>query len=159
MGFVHVASIMMFIIVLSHVPGNMSSSSNEYLHGRDYNTDTTHQEPSHTARKLLFQESSCTSKDLSISQNLLPIHGIPVYTVEIVNTCESQYSRCAPSDIHLHCGQFASARLVNPRLFKRLSYDDCLVNNGQKLRTGQVISFSYSNTFKYPISFKHATFC
>lgn len=103
--------------------------------------------------------STCTSRDLSISQGLESGSGIlPVYMVEIINTCESQ-SGCAPSNIHLHCGWFASTKLVNPNLFKRLSYDDCLVNNGQTMSAGQVIHFSYSSTSMYPISFKYATFC
>ncbi|PWA50416.1 ABC transporter ABCE, Iron-sulfur binding protein LdpA [Artemisia annua] len=90
--------------------------------------------------------SSCTARDLSISQSKGSTTGIPHYIVQIVNTCVSS-SGCAPSNIHLHCGWFASARIVNPRFFKRLSYDDCLVNGGQMLRTGQMISFSYSNSF------------
>lgn len=101
---------------------------------------------------------SCTARDLSISQSKESTSGIPHYIVQIVNTCVSS-SSCAPSDIHLHCGWFASARIVNPSFFKRLSYDDCLVNGGQTLKTGQMISFSYSNSFMYPISLKHARFC
>lgn len=102
--------------------------------------------------------TSCTVRDLSISQSKGSTTGIPQYRVQIVNTCVSQ-SGCAPSNIHLHCGWFASTRIVNPRFFKRLSYDDCLVNSGQTLKTGQMISFSYSNSFMYPISIKHARFC
>ncbi|XP_076928189.1 TPD1 protein homolog 1-like [Bidens hawaiensis] len=167
MSFIHViffSSIVMFIIVVSHFqfPSGGSYSLNKNLHSfnlRDYNINTTSlQESSNTHRKLLFQGSTCTSRDLSISQSKGSTSGIPQYIVQIVNTCVS-HSGCAPSNIHLHCGWFASARIVNPRFFKRLSYDDCLVNDGQMLTTGQMISFSYSNSFMYPISLKHATFC
>ncbi|KDO71937.1 hypothetical protein CISIN_1g035666mg [Citrus sinensis] len=101
-------------------------------------------------------KSSCTNRDISISQSKDSTSGIPQYIVQIVNTC---VSGCAPSDIHLHCGWFASARVVNPRTFKRVSYDDCLVNGGMPLRPSQVIRFTYSNSFMYPIAFKSAKFC
>nr|GFA35581.1 TPD1 protein homolog 1-like [Tanacetum cinerariifolium] len=158
---------MVFIIVVSHFQFLSGSySTNKYLHSynwRDYNTSTTNsglkqEEAFQTHRKLLFQGTSCTARDLSISQSKGSTSGIPHYIVQIVNTCVSS-SGCAPSNIHLHCGWFASARIVNPRFFKRLSYDDCLVNGGQMLRNGQMISFSYSNSFMYPISLKHARFC
>ncbi|KAI3802707.1 hypothetical protein L1987_30848 [Smallanthus sonchifolius] len=155
MNSVHV--LMTFIIVLSHVqflPAATSSSNNKYLQGKDYNNITT--TTSAMKPQELHKGPSCTSRDLSIGQTTQSQHEIPVYTVQIINTCLSKYGL---SNIHFHCGAFASARLVNPRVFKRLSYDDCLVNNGLPLKTGQAITFSYSNTFKYPISFKYATFC
>ncbi|KAI8012658.1 hypothetical protein LOK49_LG06G03452 [Camellia lanceoleosa] len=99
----------------------------------------------------------CTNRDISITQGQGSNTGIPEYIIEIINTCLSDV--CHPSNIHLHCGLFASARLVDPQLFKRLSDDDCLVNGGKPLKASQVIRFSYFNTFKYPISFKSAKFC
>lgn len=104
----------------------------------------------------ILSSGSCTNRDISISQSKDSTSGIPQYIVQIVNTC---VSGCAPSDIHLHCGWFASARVVNPRTFKRVSYDDCLVNGGMPLRPSQVIRFTYSNSFMYPIAFKSAKFC
>ncbi|XP_044499176.1 TPD1 protein homolog 1-like [Mangifera indica] len=106
-------------------------------------------------RKLLVH-GSCTNRDISISQSKDSTSGIPQYIVQIVNTC---VSGCAPSDIHLRCGWFASARIVNPRIFKRLSFDDCLVNGGEPLKTSQIIRFTYSNSFMYPLTFKTAKFC
>lgn len=103
-----------------------------------------------------YSSGSCTNRDLSISQSRGSSTGIPQFIVQIVNTC---VSGCAPSNIHLHCGWFASARIVNPRTFKRLAYDDCLVNGGKPLRTSQIIRFTYSNSFMYPIAFKSAKFC
>nr|GME06222.1 protein TAPETUM DETERMINANT 1-like [Ipomoea batatas] len=106
-------------------------------------------------RKILVH-GACTNKDISISQSTYSTTGIPQYVVEIVNTC---FSGCAPSKIHLHCDWFASARIVNPNTFKRLSYDDCLVNEGKPLKASQMIRFTYSNTFMYPLAFKSAKFC
>lgn len=105
---------------------------------------------------LYSWSESCTNRDLSISQSRGSSTGIPQYIVQIVNTC---VSGCAPSNIHLHCGWFASAKIVNPRTFKRLSFDDCLVNGGMPLKTSQIIRFTYSNSFMYPIAFKSAKFC
>lgn len=99
---------------------------------------------------------SCTNRDISISQSRDFTSGIPQYIVQIANTC---VSGCAPSDIHLHCGWFASARMVNPTTFKRLSYDDCLVNAGKPLNKSQIIRFTYSNSFMYTLAFKSAKFC
>ncbi|KVI06154.1 protein TAPETUM DETERMINANT 1-like [Cynara cardunculus var. scolymus] len=93
----------------------------------------------------------CSKSDIIINQgptSPLP-SGIPMYMVEIVNMCTTG---CDISNIHLSCGWFSSARLINPRLFKRLDYDDCLVNNGKPLVNGHTISFQYANTFPYPLS-------
>ncbi|KAI3865043.1 hypothetical protein MKW92_007909 [Papaver armeniacum] len=109
------------------------------------------------SRKLLSNEH-CTSRDISISQSKdSSSTGIPQYIVQIVNTCMS--SSCVPRHIHVHCGWFASAKIVNPNIFKRLSHDDCLVNNGRPLLNSQVVRFTYSNSFMYPISFMSAKFC
>jgi hypothetical protein len=104
-----------------------------------------------------FWLGSCTNKDISISQSRETLTGIPKYVVQIVNTCIS--SECAPYNIHLHCGWFASARIINPNLFKRLSFDDCLVNGGKPLTSSQIIRFTYTNSFVYPLALKSAKFC
>ncbi|KAK9080563.1 hypothetical protein SSX86_000321 [Deinandra increscens subsp. villosa] len=93
----------------------------------------------------------CSTSDIVINQgptDPLP-SGIPTYTVEIINVCTTG---CDISGIHLTCGWFSSARLINPRIFKRLRYDDCLVNNGNPLVNGHTISFQYANTFPYQLS-------
>ncbi|KAL4562959.1 hypothetical protein LXL04_026990 [Taraxacum kok-saghyz] len=96
--------------------------------------------------------SQCSTKNINILQGQttpLP-SGIPIFTVQIQNTCIS--GNCRISNIHLHCGWFSSARLVNPNLFKRIAFNDCLVNNGKPLNPGQTISFQYANTKSYPMS-------
>ncbi|XP_050118211.1 TPD1 protein homolog 1B-like isoform X2 [Malus sylvestris] len=99
--------------------------------------------------------ASCGDRDISISQGQISATGIPKYAVEIVNTCTD----CAPSQIHVHCGQFAAAEVIPPSVFTRIADDDCLVNGGEPLRPHDVISFTYATTFKFPISFKSAQFC
>ncbi|CAK9328930.1 unnamed protein product [Citrullus colocynthis] len=99
----------------------------------------------------------CSNRDISISQSKDSTSGIPKFIVQITNTCLSL--DCAPSDIHLHCGWFASAKIVNPSIFKRIFYDDCLVNGGKPLKISQTIRFTYSNSFMYPLTFKSANFC
>ena len=71
---------------------------------------------------------SCSKDDIVVYQGAtapLP-NGIPTYTVQILNVC---LSGCAVSDIHVTCGWFSSARLINPRIFRRIRFDDCLVND------------------------------
>lgn len=107
-------------------------------------------------RRLRAIGNICTKRDISISQSRDSSSGIPEYIVQIVNTC---MSGCAPSNIHVHCGWFASAKIVNPKVFRRVAYDDCVVNGGRPLKSSQVIRFTYDNSFMYPLSFKSAIFC
>ncbi|OIS97331.1 tpd1 protein -like 1 [Nicotiana attenuata] len=97
--------------------------------------------------------SSCSKDSIQVNQgDTAPLpNGIPTYTVIIENACYSGGS-CTVSNIHLSCGWFSSARLINPRIFRRLSYNDCLVNDGEPLNPGQSLTFQYANTFKYPLS-------
>ncbi|KAL2482701.1 Protein TAPETUM DETERMINANT 1 [Forsythia ovata] len=99
---------------------------------------------------------NCSKSDIVISQGAtepLP-NGIPTYTVEIMNAC---IAGCDISRIHVSCGWFSSARLINPRVFKRLHFDDCLVNDGKPLINGRTLSFQYANTFRYPLSVSSIT--
>ncbi|KAL5729268.1 hypothetical protein ACHQM5_002242 [Ranunculus cassubicifolius] len=130
---------------------NMFSNQVQIYNQTALNPEIVHSK----SRKLLFH-GECTNRDISISQSKDSSSGIPQYIVFIVNTC---VSGCAPSNIHLRCGWFASARMVNPKTFKRLNYDDCLLNQGKTLKTTQVIRFTYSNSFMYPLPFKSAKFC
>lgn len=95
--------------------------------------------------------TGCSKDDIVIYQGQLPPlpSGIPSYTVQITNMCASD---CSIADIRLYCGWFSSARLINPRVFRRVRYNDCLVNDGQPLGPGITISFQYANTFRYPLS-------
>uniref|UniRef100_A0A7I4F5T5 Uncharacterized protein n=1 Tax=Physcomitrium patens TaxID=3218 RepID=A0A7I4F5T5_PHYPA len=111
---------------------------------------------SNTNRRMLIPANECTNKDISISQRRDGSPGIPRFSVQIVNTCMSD---CAPADIHVYCGWFASSPPPNPNVFRRLSYNDCLVNEGGPLGHGAIIQFQYANSFMYPIRFRSARFC
>lgn len=102
--------------------------------------------------------TACSKDDIVIFQGQtapLP-NGIPTYTVQILNAC---VSGCSISDIHVRCGWFSSARLVNPRVFRRNDYDDCLVNDGEALGPGETLSFQYANSFRYPLSVSSVVCC
>lgn len=97
--------------------------------------------------------TTCTRSRIQVNQGAVgTINGIPKYSVTIVNGCESN---CG--GIHISCGEFASSKLVNPSIFRRLAVNDCLVNNGAPMKSGQVISFIYTNTFEYPMEVSSAT--
>ncbi|KAH6760266.1 tapetum determinant protein [Perilla frutescens var. frutescens] len=64
--------------------------------------------------------------------------GIPTYTVEIMNTCVSS---CDTVAIHLSCGWFSSVCLVKPHIFKRIRFNNCIVNDGNPLLNGRMLSF------------------
>ncbi|XP_041004895.1 protein TAPETUM DETERMINANT 1-like isoform X1 [Juglans microcarpa x Juglans regia] len=158
---VSILYLMMLIIAFCNLGLHSAASSTEFKHS--FRGDNNHSrkvhvksEKAYSSYRELMVHGGCTNRDISISQSRDTTSGIPRYIVQIVNTC---VSGCAPSKIRLHCGWFASARIINPRTFKRLSYDDCLVNGGKPLKSRQIISFTYSNSFMYPLAFKSAKFC
>ncbi|RZC89246.1 hypothetical protein C5167_030937 [Papaver somniferum] len=61
-------------------------------------------------------------------------------------------ANCTAYDIHLSCGWFASAKLINPRDFRRLRFNDCLVKDGKELEAGICLSFTYAETYPYPLA-------
>ena len=72
---------------------------------------------------------------------------VPNWTfADIMKVCATS---CNIAAIHLRCGWFSSAKLINPIVFRRLGYDDCLVNDGKRLGIGESLSFVYANTFSY----------
>ncbi|XP_057247362.1 TPD1 protein homolog 1-like [Beta vulgaris subsp. vulgaris] len=93
----------------------------------------------------------CSESDIILDQGPsapLP-SGIPTYTVVLCNAC---VSGCSITNIHLRCGWFSSARLIDPFVFRRLRFDDCLINDGKPLDAGQSLTFQYANTRSYPLS-------
>ncbi|XP_070003490.1 TPD1 protein homolog 1-like [Nicotiana tabacum] len=96
-----------------------------------------------------YEVELCRKDSIQVTQGQSgTLNGIPVYSVTIINTCNS--GSCL--NIHLSCGWFSSTRLINPAIFRRLGYNDCLVNNGKPLKPGQLLNFQYSNTFSYPLA-------
>ncbi|KAJ8770546.1 hypothetical protein K2173_018037 [Erythroxylum novogranatense] len=120
-----------------------------------------------SARKLLQSTdygdanrigTTCSRDDIAIYQGSaspLP-NGIPSFNVQILNVC---VSGCSMSNIHVSCGWFSSARLINPTVFRRVEYDDCLVNDGEALGPGEILSFQYANSFPYQLSVTSVTCC
>lgn len=95
-------------------------------------------------------EDKCSESDIVIDQgpsSPLP-NGIPTYSVAILNACSTG---CDIGGIHVRCGKFSTARLIDPDIFKRLDYDDCLVYGGRPLPNGMTLSFEYANTYPYPM--------
>lgn len=102
--------------------------------------------------------TACSKDDIVIFQGQtapLP-DGIPAYSVQILN---SGVSGCSISNIHVSCGWFSSVRLINPSVFKRIDYGDCLVNDGEPLGPGQTLYFQYANSFRYPLSVSSVVCC
>ena len=98
---------------------------------------------------------TCSNEDISVNQNNAgSSNGVSLFEVEIVKECSFG---CAIENIHVSCGDFTSGVEVNPELFKKLSIGDYLVNDGQKLDTGDIVSFTYSNTFSFPLAVTSVT--
>ncbi|KAG8093287.1 hypothetical protein GUJ93_ZPchr0012g21945 [Zizania palustris] len=84
--------------------------------------------------------------------------GVPAYTVDVMNRCTGGGGGgCAIAGIHVRCGWFSSVSLVDPRVFRRLGHNDCLLNDGQPLLAGETVSFEYSNSFPYKLTVADAT--
>ncbi|XP_021766653.1 LOW QUALITY PROTEIN: TPD1 protein homolog 1-like [Chenopodium quinoa] len=95
----------------------------------------------------------CSKNDILITQvsedsSPLP-SGIPSYNIVILNACASE---CNISNIHVNCDWFSSAITINPSVFRRLRYNDCLVNDGKPLRAGESLIFQYANGDHYSLS-------
>nr|GMD88548.1 TPD1 protein homolog 1-like [Ipomoea batatas] len=105
----------------------------------------------------------CSKWDIEVDQAQTPPlpNGIPTYTVIISNNCHvgtgPDAGKCTFTDVHLSCGWFSSYILVDPDVFRRLGYNDCLLKNGGNLNPREVISFVYADSFEYPISVTSAT--
>ncbi|KQJ88940.1 TPD1 protein homolog 1B [Brachypodium distachyon] len=100
-------------------------------------------------RPEISTPDGCSMENVEVYQNDAPhqASGIPAYSVEVINSCVS----CTVYDVHLSCGNFASTDLVDPAEFRRIAYDDCLVNDGKAMGPGDSVSFHYSNSFQYPL--------
>ncbi|GMJ04898.1 TAPETUM DETERMINANT 1 [Hibiscus trionum] len=145
----------LFLLLVVLFPDQCGSFGSKLMELRIKQENSTLSTPH---RKLLpvkepdrIRGEKCNKADIVITQGAtspLP-SGIPTYTVEIMNVC---VTGCDISGIHLNCGWFSSARLINPKTFRRLRYNDCLVNDGKSLINGGTLSFQYANTFLYPLS-------
>ncbi|RWR86861.1 putative phd finger protein [Cinnamomum micranthum f. kanehirae] len=83
----------------------------------------------------------CDTKAPTVQQVQVGFGEPPKFAVEVKNNCPM----CPVIDIHVKCGNFSQA-VVDPRQFKVLSYDDCIVNGGLPLPPLQKLSFNYSHS-------------
>ncbi|KAB5551757.1 hypothetical protein DKX38_009068 [Salix brachista] len=75
--------------------------------------------------------------------------GTPLFKVEIVNECPTGCT------IHLSCASFRSEKVINPKVFRRIAPDDCLLNDGQPLPSGEIITFEYAAATQFPFTVKN----
>lgn len=80
--------------------------------------------------------------------------GTPIFGVQITNECPSG---CTIAQIHLNCGSFESERLINPNIFRFLGQNECLVNDGNPLANGDVLSFDYASSAQFPLTVSSLT--
>ncbi|KAI3930150.1 hypothetical protein MKW92_020712 [Papaver armeniacum] len=105
----------------------------------------------HGQGHLQWRGMRCPTNTLEVFQSRVdPLPGgWPQHFVQICNICATN---CTAYDIHLSCGWFASAKLINPRDFRRLRFNDCLVKDGKELEAGICLSFTYAETYPYPLA-------
>ncbi|KNA10136.1 hypothetical protein SOVF_147190 [Spinacia oleracea] len=87
--------------------------------------------------------SRCVKNVPSVKQTQV---GKGKYRVDVKNNCGT----CPVIDVHVKCGNFSQSE-VDPKLFKVLKFDDCVVNYGLPLLPLQIISFNYTHPTKYPL--------
>ncbi|RZC46354.1 hypothetical protein C5167_039309 [Papaver somniferum] len=94
----------------------------------------------------------CPTETLGVFQGRVdPLPGgLPQHLVQICNIA----TNCTAYRIYFSCGWFASAKLINPRVFRRLRFNNCLVNDGKDLEEGRCLSFTYAETYPYPLAVK-----
>ncbi|XP_054813237.1 TPD1 protein homolog 1-like [Prosopis cineraria] len=68
--------------------------------------------------------------------------GTPIFTVTITNNCPTN---CRILDLHLNCESFTSEIPIPPNIFRSVGTNDCLVNNGLPIGTGNVVTFEYAH--------------
>lgn len=73
--------------------------------------------------------------------------GTPMFQVSVINNCLT----CAMQNVHIACGDFASAVAVDPAIFKKLDYNDCILNNGYPIAPMTLLYFEYASSFSYPM--------
>ncbi|KAE8777307.1 hypothetical protein D1007_49958 [Hordeum vulgare] len=106
-----------------------------------------------SAEPLELEE--CSQDLLEVSQINAPsmAGGMPTYSVGITNTCID----CLVCDVHIACGDFASNDVIDPDKFRRLGFNDCLVNGGRSIEPSFPVSFQYGNSFPYPMTVASAS--
>ncbi|KAF8666902.1 hypothetical protein HU200_053430 [Digitaria exilis] len=91
-------------------------------------------------RKTAASPVECSEEFVAVCQAEASrwLGGMPSYSVTITNT-----------DVHVSCGEFGSAKLVDPTSFRLVTAGDCLVSGGGAMQPGESVSFDYSNMYPY----------
>ncbi|XP_008800963.1 uncharacterized protein At1g05835 [Phoenix dactylifera] len=76
----------------------------------------------------------------------------PKFMVVVQNSCPM----CPAIDVHLQCAAFPQS-LADPRVFRVVGYDDCVVDGGLPLAPLQKISFNYTHE-RFSMSLKSWSF-
>uniref|UniRef100_A0A803M1J3 Transcription factor CBF/NF-Y/archaeal histone domain-containing protein n=1 Tax=Chenopodium quinoa TaxID=63459 RepID=A0A803M1J3_CHEQI len=98
---------------------------------------------------------ACSERDIDINQ--MPNPAVPIefsYVIVVIsNFCTSD--ACRLGNIHVSCGgfNFDKGPTIHPTMLRRISDDDCLVNNGDPLGQSEVLIFEY---YKMKLSSKAA---
>ncbi|KAH7295141.1 hypothetical protein KP509_27G034500 [Ceratopteris richardii] len=114
--------------------------------GPAFNREERSRSSPQDVRRLLFKVAQCRAdEDIQITQGSdAPTPDlIPLYSVSIVNLCGNR--RCVARNVHVACGMFASSQLVDPAVFRRVAFNDCLVNSGRPIGSGESIHFVYGS--------------
>ncbi|XP_057869125.1 TPD1 protein homolog 1-like isoform X1 [Cryptomeria japonica] len=149
----NVSAFFLLFIFINGVSG-LSTMEDSHSVGAPYLTKEGVKSSYKIPNLLGFSEKigqACSKEDIVVNQGATSPqpNGIPTYTVEILNVCRTG---CSIAEIHLTCGWFSSEAAIDPKLFKRLSYNDCLVNNGDPIKAGDSVSFVYAQKSKYPMA-------
>ncbi|XP_021766753.1 TPD1 protein homolog 1-like [Chenopodium quinoa] len=102
---------------------------------------------------------ACSERDIDINQ--MPNPAVPIefsYVIVVIsNFCTSD--ACRLGNIHVSCGgfNFDKGPTIHPTMLRRISDDDCLVNNGDPLGQSEVLIFEYYSIHIYPFSVSSVT--
>ncbi|KAF9679602.1 hypothetical protein SADUNF_Sadunf06G0031800 [Salix dunnii] len=132
---------------------NFTSKAGETLSHNPYSRlvhPGQNQKPQHEVSGEIA-ETQCSTGVIRIEQGRAGTFpgGTPLFNVEIVNECPSGCS------IHLNCASFRSEKVINPKVFRRIAPDDCLLNDGQPLPSGEIITFEYAAATQFPFTVKN----
>ncbi|KAF9590824.1 hypothetical protein IFM89_038696 [Coptis chinensis] len=137
--------------VCNGLPYPIEAQSSTVISGSDTLSDS-HRKLLGRGELIAGRYRSCSIADMLLKEvQVQPLpNGIPQYLVQITNLCPTP--RCAISNILVKCDEFSSDRTINPKMFRRLRHNHCLVNDGMTLKGGATISFQYANSFSSKLS-------
>lgn len=95
-------------------------------------------------------DAKCRPNNSLVRQIQVGYSTPPRFKVQVENPCPT----CPAINIHVRCGNFQQ-RLADPRVFRVLGYDDCVVYGGRPLSAMQSVSFTYAHD-KFPMALKYS---